>query len=105
MRWVLFFFIIGCSSVPIKNETFYGTKGKDGAVIIQTLIPGTQDISEADWLNIFYSEPLVCSSVNTFGDIKSSIEKLCSICNCCTYEAKAQMEAFFKNIQQSVPSQ
>lgn len=101
MKLLIAIFIVGCAQVPIHDEVFYGTKGNNGAVAVHTLFPGTQDISEADWLNIFYSEPLICESVSTFGDIKAAVEKLCSVCNCCAYDTQKQMQTFFDNIQKA----
>lgn len=90
----------GCSSVEIKDEIFYGNKGALGATELHTLVSGQKDFTKAQWDQILLSQPLVCTSIQTFGDIKSSIEKLCSLCNCCDYNTKAALETFYTNLSQ-----
>lgn len=101
--WALFchLSLVACDSVPIKDEIFYGNKGMHGAVEFHTLTSGQREIKFEDWMQLLKSKPLVCSSVETFGDYKAAIEKLCSVCNCCSYEAKAQLAQFFTNIQKA----
>lgn len=91
----------GCGQVPIKDEIFYGNKGMQGAVEFHTLTSGSREIKFEDWMKLLRTKPLVCSSVETFGDYKAAIEKLCSVCNCCSYEAKAQLAQFFTNVQKA----
>lgn len=89
----------GCSQVEVKDEIFYGNKGMHGAVAFHTLTPDKREITFEEWMKLLKEKPLVCSSVEAFGDYKGVVEKLCSICNCCTYETKAAFDRFFANVQ------
>lgn len=90
-----------CDSVPIHDEIFYGNKGMHGAVLFHTLAPETEELSFDQWMTVLRKEPLVCSSVTTFGDIKGAVEKLCSVCNCCSYDQKVQLQEFFQRAQKA----
>ena len=92
---------LSCSQVQIKDEVFYATKGVMGATAIHTLAPGQQNIKFQDWLTLLRTKPLVCSSIDTFGDFKKAIEQLCSVCNCCNYDSKQSMENFFSKLQKA----
>lgn len=87
-----------CDQVPITDEIFYGNKGMQGAVSFHTLTSGQKNISFEDWMKILRTQPLICSSVKTYGDMKAAFEKICSICNCCSYDTKAKADEFFKNV-------
>lgn len=89
----------GCNSVTIHDETFYASKGMNGATIVHTLSQAQADLTLDEWLLILRTKPLICSSIDTFGDIKAALEKLCSVCNCCSYDSKTQMESFFMKLQ------
>lgn len=93
--------LLSCNQVPIKDEIFYGNKGMRGAVEFHTLNTKTREISFEDWMKLLRTKPLVCSSVETFGDIKAAVEKLCSVCNCCSYETTAAIEQFFANVKKA----
>jgi hypothetical protein len=93
--------LLSCSQVPIKDEIFYGNKGMRGAVEFHTFTTDQKQISFEDWMKMLRSEPLVCSSVSTFGDYKKAIEQLCSVCNCCSPDVTAKAEEFFNNIQKA----
>lgn len=89
-----------CSSVQVNDEIAYGLKPAPlGAVSVHTLFPGQTDLTEADWLNLRASTPLICASVATFGEVKKEFEQLCSVCsNCCDYSTTAAVNAFFTRI-------
>lgn len=91
----------GCDQVPIKDAIAYGNKGMQGAVEFHTLAKGKRELTFEQWMQIIRTKPLVCTSVETFGDAKAAIEKLCSVCNCCSYDTKAQLAQFFTNIEQA----
>lgn len=98
---LLLSFTSACSQVPINDEIFYGNKGMEGAVEFHTFTAIQKDISFEDWMTMLRTEPLVCSSVSTFGDYKKAIEQLCSVCNCCSPDVTAKAEEFFNNIQKA----
>ncbi len=89
----------GCSAVDIKDQIAYGNKGLHGAVEFHTLTTASREISFEEWMQLLKTKPMVCTSVETFGDVKSAVEKLCSVCNCCAYDTKAAVEQFFTNVQ------
>jgi hypothetical protein len=91
--------LLSCSSVPIKDEIAYGNKGMQGAVEFHTMTSSKRELSFEQWMQLLKAKPLVCTSVEAFGDFKAAVEKLCSVCNCCSYEAKAALEQFFTNVQ------
>lgn len=84
----------GCSSVTVKDEIFYGNKGMVGAVEFHLLTTDKATLSFEQWMQLIRTQPLVCTSVNNLGDLKAEIEKLCSVCNCCTYATTAAVEQF-----------
>lgn len=88
-----------CSSVSIKDEIVYGNKGPLGAAEFHTLaVEKTIDLTSAQWQQLLLTEPLICTSVASFGDYKIAIEQLCSVCNCCSYNTNAALNTLFKNI-------
>lgn len=88
----------GCTSVEIKDQAWYGNKGSLGAVEFHTLSSSQKDITKSQWNAILLTQPLVCTSVETFGDVKKAVEQLCSICNCCDYNTKVEITNFFNNV-------
>lgn len=88
-----------CTQVPVKDEIFYGNKGMLGAVEFHTLTPGQTNLTFEQWMQLLRTQPLVCSSVNAFGDLKGAFEKLCSVCGCCSYDTKKAAEAFFTKVE------
>lgn len=90
----------GCGSVEVHDAVWYGNKGELGAVEFHTLTTDEFEIDKTDWDTVLASKPLVCTSVETFGDVKIAIEQLCSVCNCCTYDTKAAIDQFFSHVKQ-----
>lgn len=90
--------LLSCNQVPIHDEIFYGNKGMMGAVEFHTLTTDTREIGFEDWMGMIRTQPLVCSSVSTFADMKAAFEKLCSVCNCCNADTKAKAEEFFNQV-------
>lgn len=89
----------GCSSVPIADEIAYGNKGLHGAVEFHTLTTASREITFEEWMKLLRTKPMICTSIEAFGDFKAAVEKLCSVCNCCDYSTQAAVEQFFKNVQ------
>jgi hypothetical protein len=87
-----------CTSVPIKNQTFYGDIGKDGAIAFQTLSTKTWDVSKACWDKIRFG--MICEKAETFADWKSALEKLCSRKGACTYEEVQALKKLAKKLDQ-----
>lgn len=98
-------------SVEIKDHEFCVNKGVLGAHCGHTLTEETRDIGPAEWAELSFGQ--ICTADppekfgETFGDIKATIEKLCSKCNCCTYKIKEKLEKFFtqtRSMQEKVLS-
>lgn len=70
-----------------------------GAVEFHTFTSDQRKLSFEEWMMLLKTKPLICSSVETFGDMKAAFEKLCSVCNCCTANTKTKAEEFFNNVQ------
>ncbi len=87
-----------CGHVPIKDEVVYGNKGMLGAVSFHLLTSGQENISFENWMKILRNNPLICTSVKSFGDVKIEIEQLCSICNCCSADMTKAIDQFYSNI-------
>jgi len=90
-----------CGQVQLKDQIFYGNKGMQGAVEFHTLTTASRNLTFEQWMNLLRSQALVCSSVQTFADDKATFEKVCSFCNCCSYDTTQAVEEFFKNIQKA----
>lgn len=69
-----------------------------GAVEFHSMTTDTKEISFEDWMGMIRTQPLVCSSVGTFADMKAAFEKLCSVCNCCSPDTTAKAEEFFNQV-------
>lgn len=91
-------FLSSCGTVALRDELFYGNKGMLGAVEFHSLTTEQKDISFENWMQLLRNNPLICSSVSTFGDIKTFYEQVCSVCNCCSADTSAKAEEFFNNI-------
>lgn len=91
--------LLSCNQVTVKDEIMYGNKGILGAVEFHTLTKGKREVTFEEWMKLIRSKPLICTSVEAFGDMKAAVEKVCSVCNCCTYETQAALEQFFLNVQ------
>jgi hypothetical protein len=90
--------VLSCSRVDIKDATFWGNKGMQGAVEFHTLKPGKVNVSFEDWMKLIRTKPLVCTSPDSFGDMKKAVGQLCSACNCCDYETTKKFDRFFENV-------
>lgn len=93
--------LLSCTNVPLKDEIFFGNKGMVGAVEFHSLTTDTREIGFEEWMKLLKTQPLICSSVTTYGDMKAAFEKLCSVCNCCTADTTAKAEEFFNNVQKA----
>jgi len=88
-----------CNKVTITDQIIYGNKGAVGAAEFHTLAAVTTvDLTPAQWQHLLLTQPLICTSVSSFGDYKIAIEQLCSVCNCCSYNTKAALNTLFANI-------
>jgi hypothetical protein len=88
-----------CSRVSIKDAIFFGNKGMQGAVEFHTLTTDQRNLSFEDWMKLIREKPLVCTSPDTFGDMKKAVEQLCSVCNCCDYETTKKINQFFNHVE------
>lgn len=90
-----------CGQVTVKDEVMYGNKGMIGAVEFHTLTTGQKDISFEAWMQALKTEPMICTSINAFGDVKEELEQLCSVCNCCAADMTKAIDQFFDNMTQA----
>ncbi len=90
-----------CGTVPLQDEIMYGNKGMLGAVEFHTFTPAKRPLTFEQWMQLLKTKPLICTSVQTFGDIKKFMEQVCSVCNCCAADTKERAEEFFNNVQDS----
>lgn len=88
-----------CGQVPLKDEIFYGNKGMLGAIEFHSLTTDSRKVTFEEWMQLLRSKPLICESVDTFGDIKIFYEQVCSVCNCCSADTTAKADEFFSNIK------
>lgn len=84
----------GCGRVQIKNHEWCADIGTQGATCAETLSTDTRDIPKEQWDNERFGQ--LCTTVDTFTDIKAVIEKLCSVSGRCDYETKQKIRAFFE---------
>lgn len=98
---LILIFLMGCGQVPVKDEVIYANKGMGGGVSFHLLTKDQKDIAFADWMKILRNNPLICTSVTAFGDIKIEIEQLCSICGCCSADMTKAIDQFVTNVTSS----
>lgn len=76
-----------CScATAIKEESFYTDAGDDGAILSHFYSTDSSVIGKAAWDAL--RPGFTCMSPDTFGDIKSEIEKLCSKTPCSEQQQK-----------------
>lgn len=74
--------------------------GNDGAIVTHTLTDTSYDINKTEWDAKRYG--MVCTSMDDFGYMKSTIEKLCSEHRAlCRVEEQAKMLAVFERIEKA----
>lgn len=72
--------------------------GSLGATCVHTLKPDTRDVPSPTWDDERFG--MLCTKAENFADVKSWIEKLCSISNDCDYPKMEQKtHSFFVKIQ------
>lgn len=86
----------GCGSVSIKEEDFYTDAHPNGAILSHFYDTTISYIGDAAWDQL--REGMICISADTFGDLKTEIEQLCSDAKCDKSVQKklAQAEENFK---------
>ena len=89
--------LLGNCSVQIKDETLYWDAGPSGAVTAGFLSSGSSIIDKPAWDDLRIG--MACVSADAVGDLKSEIEKLCSVCNCCTYAVVKSLKNFFTRVE------
>lgn len=92
-----------CGSVQVKDAEVCTPLGIFGAHCKHTLTTQSRDLTTEEWASMSFGQ--VCTADpqdklgQTFSDIKETIEKLCSKCNCCTYESKKKIDEALSKIQ------
>jgi len=96
--YLIFFLFIttSCGDVNIKDEVWYADKGLLGAVELHTLTNDMKDIPKLDWDNMRFG--MLCTSTDTFAEIKSELETLCSYGDDCTYDTQQKVQAIANKI-------
>lgn len=95
-----------CNSVPIKNATFDGSLGPNGAFEFNLLNTDSKDISLQDWAAAWNDlsnpdGPMVCTRTATLANFKMVIETLCSWHPSeCDIQAQNQVSQFMSRVQQ-----
>lgn len=93
----------GCSTINVNDHEFCLDKGILGARCRHTLTDEVRDLSAVEWRELSFGQ--ICTADppddfgGTFADMKATMEKLCSTCNCCSYKTKAKIEKFFTKIK------
>lgn len=92
------------ATIKIKNQEWFGDKGKEGAVAFNTLGGKTKRvIPKSTWDSIKVGRDTrfgkLCTDSTTFADIKKNIINLCKATNRCSFEVKKKVDAFFKNVE------
>ena len=94
----------GCGSVQIKDATFYGSLGPNGAVSFNLLSSGSSDLSLEQWAAKWddlanAAGPMICERTSTLANLKQVIETLCSWNSSeCTQQAQSQVDAFMSRV-------
>lgn len=77
--------------------------GPAGASCVNLLTDGNRDISPEVWDRLEVGPDhrfgKLCTSSDSFTDMKKSIMKMCKICKCCTYEFKKKVNEFHEKVQ------
>lgn len=83
-----------CAHVTLQDETIDGSLGTDGVAEFHTLTTDQTELSYDEWQAKWndLSHPMCAMSVDTFLRWKSTIEKLCSYHNECTYDQQVQKQ-------------
>lgn len=71
--------------------------GSEGATCAHTLSEKTRDIEKKAWDEERLGQ--VCTQAKNIGEMKSAIEKLCSLSGACTYEEVQKMKEMFRRIE------
>lgn len=92
---------LGCAQVEVKDENLYGSLGQSGAVEFHIFATTTQTMDYSAWLMLWnnLNSPMVCMDSDSFADIKTELEDLCSQTNDCTEPVQANMKVFFKRVE------
>lgn len=88
--------LFSCAKVPIKNHEFCGDMGVFGAYCFFNLSDEEREISKQDWDN--YRLGMICTSSESYADLKSTITKLCRETNRCKKEEIEKVNFFFERI-------
>ena len=77
--------LVSCqhAKVEVRDQAWFVDKGELGALELHTMVDTKQKITKADWDNMRFG--MLCTTPQTFGEIKKTIEKLCSYYKYCEY--------------------
>ncbi len=85
-----------CAQVPIKDFEGCGDMGDSGAACFHSLTLESRDIPKPAWDKERFGQ--ICLKAQAIADLKSEIEKLCSITDRCTKEEKQEIADFFSRV-------
>ena len=88
---LLFSTLISCKTVQIKDQEWCGDKGAGGAWCFHTFKQDERELDRYEWEALRFG--WICTSPQSFGEMKSEQLQLCKISKKCTYEEIAALEA------------
>lgn len=84
----------GCA-VAIHDHEFCGDMGTLGGSCFHSLTTESRDVPEPAWDDERFG--MICSTADTYADLKATIEKLCSYAHC-DYDTQQKIDLFFQNV-------
>jgi hypothetical protein len=90
--------LCSCTSVPIKEASFYTDATPSGAIITHFYNQDISYLGQSAWDRL--REGMTCLSASDFSNIKIEIEQLCSVTSC-TQETNAAISDFFSRLREA----
>lgn len=96
--------LLRIAKVQVNNQEWCADKGPLGATCVNTLHAGKRDIPKDVWDKIEIGPDhrfgKLCTSGDTFADVKKIILKLCKVTRRCTYNDKLKVVSFVEKIEE-----
>lgn len=86
-----------CAKIKISDQEYCGDIGEFGATCFHTLTEETRDIEKGAWDRERFG--MICSTAETFGEMKKVVLKLCSLSKRCSKKAKKKINKFGNNLE------
>lgn len=98
MLLLVAFILTGCSSVKIKDSTWYADEGPLGSAEFRFMHFGKiRDVPKVEWDNLRFG--MACTPLSNVIELKGNLEKLCQN-NMCTFEQQKIVEKLAYNLEQ-----